>query len=321
MINLSSEPSLGSMVITRDGVWKYSYILPRGMTFPEDSTGRVVVTDRAGATLAEFDGTPGDDSDRINFLVDAADLEEVPAGSNWELFVTFDEGDGEHTYKVRYGRVVRREVTYPLNPITSEFDPYQAVQYEDTLQRSTLGPRWSAKYGRANIFANPGQRYGMSVNSVLFADAAVLWYAPVRSDTVSVTVGLRNPGAGKTTLVLCSNSSMTSYMGVMWETGIFNNYLRIVTGTGPITMAYQGSALAHSLAGGGATTYYTVKYSYAENKLSVYKGNDLTPIKEWEDVDNIVPHGLGRRYVGFNWQSSLLSTGVQATYFKAKDDV
>lgn len=105
MISLNSEPLLGSMVLSRDAVWKKTYRPPNGMTFPGGTTASVKVTDRDGGdTLATFTGTV--DTALVTFKEDGVDHADIPAGANFEMFVDIPS-DG--TYKVQYGRVVRRD--------------------------------------------------------------------------------------------------------------------------------------------------------------------------------------------------------------------
>jgi len=221
MINLSSEPSLGSMVLTREGVFKYSYVLPRGQYFPDDAEGRISFTDRAGGEydLSPFYGELSEDMSKMTWLVQPGSLELIPSGANFEVFITYDG----NTYKVRYGRVVRREAPFPLSPLAVDGAP---LLYSDDMQRIAPGPRWTSKYGAVSmhpVSGVSGVGWAMASRNVidifgaglnLWQSAAALWYAPTQSDNIEMSFGLVDNGDGVTTIVFGCNSSMTSFVGL-----------------------------------------------------------------------------------------------------------
>jgi hypothetical protein len=247
MIDLSSEPSLGTLILSQDGTLKYSYVLPRGMTFPTGSEATIVFSDRAGGTYNIGDykyGSMSDDLTTFTWVIGSTLTNQVNAGENFEVFVSVD-GD---TYKVRYGRVVRKQVSYPLNPITVASQP---IMYEDDMQRNVPGPRWLAKHGAVSMSAGTGitginvdtatgavifsganvangtkytmaSRYTADIfgtSLALAAKSSVQWYAPMQSDDIEISVRLI-PGAssgnadGECFIVFASNSSMTSWLAV-----------------------------------------------------------------------------------------------------------
>lgn len=324
MIDLSSEPSLGSMVITRGAAWKYSYILPRGMEFPEDATAYVEVTDRSGAVLLQITGLLGEKLDRFNFV--ANHLEDIPAGSNWELFVTFSEpyGDGtaERTYKTRYGRVVRREASFPLKPVVA--DVFAQAMFEDPLDRSDVGPRWITKLGQIGMHPQTAPApvsWAMASRSAefffpltLFDTSAALWYAQANSDDISLDFSLLDGGAGITTIVVCSNYSMSNYMGVQFsDDGFGNKRVQPVTGTGPVTTTLQGSSANETIPNTGLD--YNLSFASSTKKLTLKRGS--TTLTSWIDSGNTIAHGLGHRYFGVAFRASFLSTGPRLYKWKA----
>lgn len=328
MIDLSSEPSLGSMVLTKGGVLKYSYVLPRGMTFPEDAEGSIRFTDRAGGEyeFSPHTGELSEDLSRINWLIDPNILDHVPAGSNFEVFVSYDE----RTYKVRYGRVVRKGAFYPLNPGSAE--DAMPLLYEDDMQRNMPGPRWSAKAGRVSMHdlgeeATP--RYAMASRNAIdvfgaginfYQNSAALWYAPLQSDSIEMSVGLLDGGDGACTIVLCSNSSMTSFIGVQFtDPASGSDSVQVVTGTAWNEVAtVGGSASIPAIPNAGGV--YKITYSLASNQVSVYTPGSSTPVLT-TTISGSVLHGLGYRYVGATWQGSLVTTGPKLYYWKVKDTV
>ena len=252
MIDLSSEPSLGTLILSRDGGLKYSYVLPRGMTFPSGSEATIVFSDRAGGiyNLGDYKyGTVSDDLTTFIWVIGSTLTNQVNSGDNFEVFVTVN-GD---TYKVRYGRVVRKEVSYPLNPITVAASP---LMYEDDMQRNVPGPRWLVKYGAVSMaqftFSSPNQANGtkwmmasrnqadiFGTSLMLFSKAAVQWYAPMQSDSIDISVKLASGAAnndGECFIVFASNSAMTEWLAVRisdpstgWTRT--SDYIQVVQGT------------------------------------------------------------------------------------------
>lgn len=314
------------MVLTSGGVLKYSYVLPRGMQFPDDAEGRINFTDRAGGEY-EFSphaGELSEDLTRFTWLIDANTLDHVPAGANFEVFVSYDD----RTYKVRYGRVVRKEAFYPLNPlIATNAAP---LMYEDDMQRSMPGPRWVAKYGAVSMHdlgeeatprwamasRNAFDIFGFGVN--LFQSAAALWYAPLQSDAVELSVGLIDGGNGITTIVLSSNQSMTSFIGVRFTESGASNTIQVVTGSAWNVTATVGSSISTTFPSSGGI--YKITYSAATNQVSVYLPGSPTPSLTTA-ISTSVPSGTGFRYVGATWQGAAVPTGPKMYYWKAKDTV
>ncbi len=321
MINLHSEPVLGSVVLSRNAVWKHVYTLPHGMEFPLGTEARVVFTDRAGGDLGEFYADMGATS--ATWIVEPDDFSPIPAGSNFEMFIELPDG----TFKIRYGRVVRRDPSFPLSPTNSA--RFEAAMFEDLLQRDMVGPYWTNKSGAVAMHALDGTpaNWGMAVRNLagflpltLWENAAVLWYAPVRSDTVEITVGLQDGGDGDCTIVLCSNYTMTNWMGIRFHDGMGSgDEIRAVVGNSPLTMSAQGTGYSHIVPDNG--NLYTIRYSLPSNKVSVYIGSNLTPVLEWTDSSHLVTHGMGHRYVGAVWNGSFATPGPIMYYWKAKDDV
>lgn len=318
------------MVLTRDAVWKYTYVLPWGMEFPAGTSAEVRVTDRSSALLGIFEGEVGERE--AKFLVDPDDHEHIPAGANFEIFVILPEGP----HKVRYGRVVRREVTFPLAPVaTGKFTP---MMFEDTFDRNAVGPYWTPKYGRVGMHpltGVPASAFGMAVRNALnifgqgltlWQDAAVLWYSPVASDTIELKVGLATQpawlgtGDGECIVVICSNYTMKNWLGVRFrDAGLAGNSIQIVTGTGPIRYNTPGVPVSHTVPTSGQ--YYTIKYNHPTKMITVHIGNSATPALVWTDNANLVLHGAGHRYFGAAWNGSAIHPGPAMFYFKVMDAV
>lgn len=313
--------------MTRDGVLKYSYVLPLGMTFPSDAEGSMIFTDRAGGVYAEspFAGELNEKLTEMTWTIMPELLQLIPAGANFEVFITYDD----LPHKVRYGRVSRREAEFPLSPLSGTAPP---LMYEDTLQRSEVGPHWIQKAGRVamrNPFGAPD--YAMGARNAIdlpgggisvFAAAAALWYAPTQGDSIEMTVGLCDGGNGDTTIVLCSNYDMTSFVGVRFHDANLLSQpdrIEIVTGTAWNALTLHGGDYEHIVPDNGS--YYTIKYSLTANKVSVFIGSGTTPVFEWTDTSAILKHGAGYRYTGVIFNANLIQSGPQLYYWKVKDAV
>jgi hypothetical protein len=307
------------MVVSSNAVWKRTWSLPQGMEFPPGTEGRIEVTDRAGAQLGTYEGEVNDDGNKVRWLVEPADLADIPAGANYEMFINVPDDDhGE--MKVEYGRVVRREAAFPAAPVSSSV--YDAATYTDNVgTRSSLGPLWVQKYGKTvmhdnTLFSKP---YGMGNDFILWDRSATHWYAPLRTDNQSVQVSLMKIGGGQLTVVLCSNYTMTNWIGVKFDCTA--NTVRPVTGStaGPTTVINQGSTTANTVSGSPDT--YTIKYTHPTKTIALYKGSTLTPTFTWTDSTDVCMHGEGHRYIGVIYIGSLLTAGPEVSYWSAQDDL
>lgn len=341
MIDLSSEPSLSSIVLTRDGDLKYSYSLPRGMAFPAGASGQLRFTDRAGGEYdnSPFNGVINAERTKISWSIPYILIQFIPAGANFELFIT---ADGV-THKVRYGRVVRKEVSYPLNPLNVEAPP---LLYEDDMQRSMPGPRWLVKAGRVSMQSvtgiNAGVNYpvgyamasrnafdifGTGVN--LFSSSAVLWYAPLQTDKIEMSIGLAHNGEGDCTVVFASNYAMTKFLGVRfrnnWNLGDLITQervveMRVVYGTAWNSVVNVGSAVSYTLPTNGALM--KIAYDGMAKSVSVFTpASATTPALTTSTASTAAVAGAGFRYMGGIWQGTLGYTGPRMYYWKVKDVV
>lgn len=331
MIDLSSEPSLGSMILTAGGVFKYSYVLPAGMAFPSDADGTIVFTDRAGGQyeFSPHEGELSEDLKKMTWIVDPQLVNHIPSGANFEVFITFDD----HTYKVRYGRVVRKEVSYPLNPLSVE---QPALMYEDDLQRNMAGPHWVVKSGAlamhpvSGVTDLPqGTGYAMGPRNIvdvfgaglsLFSSAAGLWYAPTQSDSIEISAGLKDVGDGDCTIVFGSNYAMTDFIGVqiLDPGGTGSDTIQVVTGTAWNNLTTVGQAVNYNTPVPGGK--YKITYSPSAG-VSVYTPGATSPALTRSVAAAGAKSGAGYRYTGVIFHGSLVTTGPILYYWKVKDAV
>lgn len=307
-----TEPLLATVTLSRGSRWTYKLRGKPGDLYPAVGTAEAVFYDTAGGVAATIVGTVT--PLLVLFEADPADVEEIPHGAGFEIFVT---PDGEDRQMVRYGTAVRREVRFPDAPPTDTSET--ALLFTDNFQRTLLGPKWIIKYGKPKILQNTSPiPDGLGPDGIFFASAATLFYAPLNGDDCTINVNVVNAGAGKTTIVLCSDQAMTSYLGVQIETGISNNKVHIVRGTAPLTMVDVMTAVNSTTAN---NDNFAIKYNSLTDTISVYKNDSSTALIAWTDASHDVLHGAGYRYMGFNFQASLLQAGVEITSWHAQDGI
>lgn len=312
-----------AVILSRGSVWNPEpweppYLMPEaGRPWPECLGAWIEFTDTDGNTILELTGVlvgPETKPEGIRFRGDPDDMDLIPAGANFE--VTLNTVDGP--YKIRYGKVIRKEVTFTPPPSSLAVPPQG---FADSFQRSAIGRKWVPIVGQATIHDNSDHSLpnGLGAKNALFSTAALRYYRPFTTDSLRVSAAVLNPGsllAAKTSFVIGSDIYMTSGLVMQLETGTGHNYLH--TGTlGPDqAVSYQGSAVSNTVANGDG---YSIAYNDETRILAVYKGTSLEPLIEWPDDAGIVPHGRGYRYFGVIFGASALTTGIQLTSISAKD--
>lgn len=313
-MGIGLSPKIDTLHISKDATFADSVNLGRGRSFPEGTTAGIVIKDDAEIVLAEWAGTvSGHHADFSEDDVDA--LNEIPHGAKFDFLLTYPDGSVE---KFSYGRVIRAENRYPLVPtaVTTNY----ALQFSDTFDREYVGKYWVPRGGvtisiHDNFGSDPNT---LGPNFSFFNNAAALWYAPLNTDTVTITASMVNAGAGKCTLVVCSDYSMSTWLGLQFETGVSNNNLWVVRGTGPTTWTTLSQAVANTLTTGDN---YVVKYNDQSKTISCYKNNSLSPAISWTDSNDVIPNGAGYRYVGIVWNTSLFAPGAEPSSWSARDGV
>lgn len=343
MIKLDKELSLGSLVLSRGSVLTYSYVLPQGMTFPAGTSGELRVTDRAGGEYdnSPFAGTVSPDNTQMNWSIPAVFLDHIPAGANFEVFVAFDG----KVQKVRYGRVVRKEVAYPLDPRNVEVPP---MLYEDDMQRSMPGPRWLIKGGRMSMQAVTGVYGGVNYpvgyamaarnkttdiwgNALsVFSESGAQWYAPLQSDKIEMSVGLADNNNGECTVCFASNYSMGKFLGVRflnpWTFGEvisgarYQHQIQVVYGTAWDSVATVGSYINYTFPTTGSL--FRIVYDGPGKSVTVYTpASGTVPAMITSTASTAIQTGAGFRYMGFTSKGNYQYTGPRLYYWKAKDIV
>lgn len=305
------DSRLSVVILSRGSVWNPIAQLPPylgadpGSPWPNNATARAMFYDSVGGLLAQVNGTVTPTA--ISFVGTNTVVDLVPAGANFEIIV--DGPDGAHT--VRYGIVARREAQFLAAPAAA----VPALTFSDSFLTAGLSSKWIPIGGTGGTKVYAGTPNGVGVSFPLFSTSAIRYYTPLNTDNVRLAVTLLNPGGGTTGVALCSDVLLHSYLAVVFDS--VNNQIHLATGSAPTTMAYQGAAVANTVANGDL---YTIIYTDASKTLAVYKGTNLaTPVATWVDAGHVVPHGPGYRYCGLNFQAGLLSQGVEVSSWQAQD--
>lgn len=303
------RPTMGTLTISAGTAFRAVY--REFERVPLGTIGRIIVQDDAGLVLAEF--TAEQQEQGFFFEAPAEMTEGIPHGAKYKLLITYP---GVEPFMASYGTVVRAEPVFPLAPPVDISD--KTVHFTDDFAGNYVSPTWIPVGGNNSLEIH---KIGLNPPTLgprvpFMTTAAARWYAPMSMDSVTVVVKVYNHGAGKFNVAVCGDYSMKSYIGVQWETGIFNNKLWLIKGTGPVAWTYVGDAVNHVT---DNASVYTVKYNFLDDSLACYKGTSLSPVIEGTGFG--VPHGEGFRYTGLSWATSLLSPGVELSAWEAKDGV
>lgn len=179
----------------------------------------------------------------------------------------------------------------------------------DTIDGPAVDPRWTVLDNGVAIHRWPLRPNTLGPDNVFFSDAAVVWDEEIGTDSVRFVMNVLNRGAGKFTVALCSNASMTNWLGIQFETGLVNNKVHTCLGTGPTDYTRPGESV-WQLTENGAV--FTITFDLPSKTLSLFKGERLEkPIIQLVDSGDFVSHGVGHRHVGLVWEAAALSPGVE----------
>lgn len=283
-----------------------------GDPWPDAADCYTVFTDTSGGEITTIYADSVTTSS-IYYIAEPDEVDIVPAGANFETFIEGENG----VVKIRYGKVIRREVEFPDAPATQAAS--LALNYTDTFPTLGLRSNWKAISGRTKVYDNTGSGlpFGVSANAGLFfSRSAIRWDAPLNTDTVKSHVVLLKQGQGKCTVIVCADQRLTSYLGVQFDS--VADEINMVVGRGPNTVEIQTAPTVHEVV--DLNDYY-ITYNDLTKVLAVYQGTDLTPIVTWTDSGLDVPHGPGYRYAGFAFDTGFFfQPGVEVAGWQAKDD-
>lgn len=313
---IGNAPKLDSLYVSRGQSFVTTVHL--GKSYPTGTLAKIVIKNDADNVLATWTGNVYDGRAYFNEISSTV-TDNIPHGAKFNMFLQF--GDG-YVLKHSYGRVVRAENSYNYASGGGAENP--ASYYFDSFERNAVGNNWVTKAGALAINKHPlaaklPNSLGPDIN--LFKDASALWYAPLNSDTFTITTAMLYVGDGRCTVVCCADSGMTTWLGVQFSTGVFNDKIRIVRGNGPTSWAeIPGSYEANNLIKNGDV--YTIRHFIENRAIAVFKNNDLTtPVVYWQDDNQIIPTGPGKRYVGLLWNTAAFTPGAEPSSWSARDGV
>ncbi|OCB42140.1 hypothetical protein A5722_05180 [Mycobacterium vulneris] len=292
-------------------------VAEHGNPWPAGAAASVVFRDTTGGELLTVAGETTKDA--ITFLAPADDVDPIPAGCNFEIFVTTDDGP----VKVRYGKVIRREATF-ANPPASQVSN-QALLFTDTFPTLGLRTNWKRVAGRTRVHNNQALSLPNSVGpdfDALFSASAIRWDTPLAGNSARVHITVIDPSPivvkAKTTIILCADQRLTTGLAAQFESSSGTNSLRLGTISSPTSFTDRATPVTHNVVNGDD---YTIVYDELTDKLHIYQGEDTTPLISWTDGLGVVPHGPGYTYLAMAFQASLtpFGPGVQVTGWQAKD--
>jgi hypothetical protein len=314
---------VSAVILSRGSTWNPQpfeppYLLADDAGGWPAGTAQCVFYDNAGGTLATVDGTVAATGITFNAPPSVVDL--IPAGANFEVFLTID-GD---PYQIRYGKVIRREAQFAAQP-ASVTTP---LAFTDSWPTLGIRSTWVVVAGLVGVNDNSGVSLPNGVNAAA-GGSAMRWYKPLATDSSKVQVtALNRYTYGNSThvkmrVILSANVAMTSFLGVEFEAsangaGAHTDLIHLITGSSPTSVTYQGTAISNVVATGDS---YTVQYDDPTKTLSVYKGTSTSPLGSWVDATNLIPHGPGYRYVGLGWDTTSGQIPLQATSWQAIDGI
>jgi hypothetical protein len=315
---VKNDAVLSTIPMSRGSGWVYELRGKPGDYWPESGQAYVIFYESTGGVITTLEGSLK--PELLSFDYEATDVALVPHGAGFEIFVTPDSTGVP--IMVRYGTVTRREVRFPDAPAVDLTDT--ALLYGDKFDRSFFGPRWITMAGQPNI---AGGTAG-TVNQLftLNETAALLYWAPLNGDDMTINCKFANVGDGAAGMIFCSDASMTSYLGFVIEQSTFlwssAKTVHIVraytTGHGPLTNEHVVSLASNT----ANNDNFVIKYNSQTDTVKVYKNNSDTALISWTDTTHSVPHGEGFRYLGMNfWTGALFSTGPRIDEWTAKDGI
>lgn len=301
------------------------YLVPEpGSQFQDGASAHVEFTDSSGGLITSIDAdhvTP----DGIFFIATSDQVDVVPNGANFEIFIDGDNGP----QKLRYGIVVRREVEFFDSPAKQEQSI--ALQFTDAFPTLGLRTDWRKVRGQPKVHDNGGNPNGVGPPQVLTGEAvaAMLWSQELNSDTARMKFRILDQNNntplnnfGQLYGVVCADQRLTTGLAVevrhgadhgrgvrlcTFKGGFGINQLTYVTSNIPVTFTVNQD--------------FTIYYDSSVDTVYLFNGTDATPMASWIDDVHAMPHGPGYRSFGAAWHNSQVNDGIQLTYIAAKDDV
>jgi hypothetical protein len=138
------------------------------------------------------------------------------------------------------------------------------------------------------------------------------------TDRHGAGIKVRNKRPGVCGVHICADDAVTNYVRLSLRTGGFgDDYARISVGHDPRNTVAKTQTNLYVPDG----SYWELRYDPDLNSFLVYKNGDEIEDLRWEDVDNEVTHGSGKRRVGpmLNGDNNFLFRGFDITDFNGYD--
>lgn len=213
-----------------------------------------------------------------------------------------------------------------------EDDPVAAI--DDPVDADTVNAGWVEKFGMAGPDAvSPStevHKHLIYENSLGPAEAgglqaAIRWTTALSTASAKVVVRLLRFGTGEFTVCVRSNAAMNSWVGIRFKQDASVHTIEAVTGEGPVSQTTRTTPASHKLKDRLAARAvvskgdtYTITWNETTKTIRCYKGASTTALVTWATSTTFMP-SAGDKYVGLNWYSGTISTGVEVASYQAYD--
>lgn len=298
--------------LNRGNPAKWEFSLHSG-SFGSITSTHITFKNTYGQTIDTWNGSLVSGS--LVFTADAAHCDLIPLATSWTLKV--DTGGGDRLYA--QGMVVRNEAPFPNAPALNI--NVQAIQYN--YKFGSVGVVtdlvWIILSGNPEVYDNSGISKPNAVAagnlSGTFDSVAMLYYAPLNTDSVRATYTIVPGAAGEAWITFSSKYDATNFVAFR-HLDAGTDKVSIAVGSSSLTLVDKIS-LTHTL----AYENFTAEYNPSTNTYSLYKGTDTTPLIFWEDTTDLIIHGAGDRYVGMGFKSTGAAAGPELCKWRIADAV
>lgn len=191
-----------------------------------------------------------------------------------------------------------------------DIDDHKLFQIPTTF--TTLAGKAAVRFDLFNFGSNsfPWITPRTYISAAMFSNKTAILYnaKQYNTDTQYAQARIVEPQAGKSAIVIMSNTGMTNYAGLMVETTITGRYLRIVSGTSPTNVTTRASW--QNTGWWSETDDVAIDFNPATKTYTGYL-NGVAKLT-WVDSGSIVSTGTNNRSQGFLFDidGNLLTTGV-----------
>lgn len=305
------------VALSRDSVWAKEYLSSPNNPWPAGGDAWVKFYSTQGALLAQIDADSVEPT-QIRFIADPEDVNDIPAGANFEVHVDTEHGP----VMIRYGRVLRKESRFYFAAAT---ELSQAMIFTDSFQKRALGNRWERVFGGARIYDNAGSLPNGAGHNLLTGPAGIRFWRQTTTDSWEISVQMvfpltpiLNTNDGRYVLAGGCDVNMTSGIGL--EINTTDNIVQLVRFNGQKTVVALGDSDAFAFNNTGQV--FTIRYNNLTKTLTAFY-NEAPLLDPWVDEDNEIPKGNGFRHLTHLWLPASTWTlyGPQVAEWAAKDIV